>query len=92
VSCEPPRRVTLVRCPECGSTDAGADESQSAYDFTYMRCNECGHGGFADHWQIRFDWNVEGELIGDELPEYLQPLAPGEDLVSSLASERTKTS
>ena len=88
MSCEPPRVVTLVRCPACGSTDAGADESQSAYDFTYMQCHECGHGGLAAHWQIKFDWNVEGELIGSELPEYVEPLAPGEDLVSSLARDR----
>ena len=84
VSCEPPKSITLVRCPECGSTNAGEVESRSAYDLTYMRCRECGHGGFADHWQLTFAWNVEGELIGDELPEYLEPLAPGEDLASSL--------
>ncbi len=83
MSCEPPKPITLVRCPECGSTNAGELESQSAYDFTYMLCSECGHGGLVDHWQIKFDWNVEEELIGDELPEYLKPLGPGKDLVSS---------
>lgn len=50
-----------------------------AYDFTYMACGECGHGGLKDHWQIKFDWNVEDELIGGELPEYLPPLPDGEE-------------
>lgn len=66
-----------MRCPKCGSTNAGAVESMSAYDFTYMSCGECGYGGLKDHWQIKFDWNVEDELIGGELPEYLPPLPEG---------------
>lgn len=84
VSCAARELVTIVRCPECGSTDAGADESRSAYEFTFMCCNECSHGGLVDEWQIKFDWNVQDEMIGDDYPEYLPPLAPGEDLISSL--------
>jgi hypothetical protein len=92
VGCEPPKRVRIVRCPECGSTDAGADESQSAYDLTWMQCGDCGNGALVDTWQIQFDWNLDLELAsGEPLPEYLPPLPPGEDLVTSLARAREKS-
>jgi hypothetical protein len=74
MSCEPPTLVTLVRCPDCGSTNAGVDESQSMATLTYMLCNECGHGDHCNWWD-KEDWSLESELIGDELPEYLEPLA-----------------
>jgi len=81
MSCEPSRQVRIVRCPECGATDAGAVEAQSAYDFTWMQCSDCGNGGLVDEWQIKFDWNVEIELCsGEDLPEYVAPLAPGKAL------------
>ncbi len=88
MSCEPPRKVRIVRCPECGSTDAGSDESRSFIDLTYMQCGECGYGDLVDTWQIQFDWNVETELVGDELPEYVEPLAPGADIASSISRAR----
>jgi DNA-directed RNA polymerase subunit RPC12/RpoP len=72
--------VTIVRCPECGATDACADESQSAYEFTFMHCNDCGHGRLVDEWQIKFNWNVQDEMIGNDYPEYLEPLALDEEL------------
>jgi hypothetical protein len=61
-------RVTVVRCPECGSTEAGADESRSAYEFTFMQCGSCGHGALQDEYQIKDDWNVQVELLDAELP------------------------
>ncbi len=79
--------MTLVRCPDCGSTDAGVDDSQSVATLTYMRCNECGYGEPCN-WYDKYAWNLESELIGDELPEYLQPLAPGEELATDLDANK----
>ena len=66
-------RTVVVRCPKCGSTDAGADEAKSAYDFTFMQCNGCGHGALVDEWQIKDAWNVKIELAeGAPLPAYVR--------------------
>lgn len=46
---------------------------------TYMLCNDCGYGEHCNWWD-KYDWNLESELIGNELPEYLEPLATGEEL------------
>lgn len=55
-----PRRVTVVRCPRCGSTSAG--EVGGAYEFTEMRCAACGHRELCDEHQLRDGWNVTLEL------------------------------
>jgi hypothetical protein len=60
--------VTIVRCPECGSTEAAADESRSAYEFTFMHCPNCGHGALQDEYQIKDDWNVDIVLPDGMLP------------------------
>lgn len=74
-------RVRLVRCPRCGSTDAGSDESRSIADITCMRCNACGHEEFVDSWQISFDWNVTRELPeGTGVPPRVAPLDPAQAL------------
>ena len=63
------------RCPECGSTTAHADESRSAYEFTFMQCDDCGESGFFDSWQRDFDWTTEVELEeGAPLPPRVAPL------------------
>lgn len=41
--------------------DAGADETRSAYEFTHMQCNACGHGGLVDSWERDSDWLLEIE-------------------------------
>jgi hypothetical protein len=66
-----PRKVTVVRCPVCGSTDAGEDRERGAYDLTMMVCASCGHEQYQDHWDIKFNWNVDIELADDatELPK-----------------------
>jgi len=66
-----PRRVTVVRCPKCGSTDAGEDPLRGAYEFAMMVCSSCGWEELADHYMIKDDWNVEIELADDatELPK-----------------------
>lgn len=77
---EPParERLRVVRCPQCGSTDAGADESRSRLEFTYMHCPACGHGGLFDSWERDFDWMLEIELpAGAALPARLPPLTTG---------------
>jgi hypothetical protein len=80
------KRVFVIRCPQCGSTSAGADESKSAYDFTYMQCQSCDHGGLVDSWERDFDWKVEIEVPADApyVPSRLPPLAPGEGLYESM--------
>jgi hypothetical protein len=79
-----------VRCPQCGSTDAGSDESQSFIDLTWMQCGDCGHGELQDHYQISFDWNADIEMTEhEELPEYIKPLEPGEDFASGIARARS---
>ena len=62
-------KVTVVRCPRCGSTDAASDEARSAYDFTHMQCHGCGYGALVDEWQLKDEWNVTLELAeGAPLP------------------------
>lgn len=51
-------RIVVCRCPECGSRDAYPDESQSAYDLTFMYCNGCKSGGLVDAWQ-RDAWYID---------------------------------
>jgi hypothetical protein len=65
--------VTLVRCPQCGSTNAGEDGG--LYEFAHMRCGSCGHAAYCDEYQIKDGWNVEFELAPDarEIPERLPP-------------------
>jgi len=73
------RRVHVWRCPKCGSTDAGPNESRSAYEFTYMQCNGCKSGGLVDSWERDMDWAAEVEvpLRSTELPSHVTPLEPG---------------
>jgi hypothetical protein len=77
------KKVTIVRCPACGSTQAG--EVGGAYDLTQMQCADCGHHAYADHWQIKFDWNVDIFLPDDAtaLPRFVAPLDPGDALYAS---------
>jgi len=65
--------VTVVRCPMCGSTDAGEDDG--LYDLTWMRCGACGERELCDHYQIKDRWNVVLDLPADAvaLPAYLPP-------------------
>jgi hypothetical protein len=81
------KRVVVTRCPMCGSTNAGPDESRSAYEFTHMQCHECGHGGLVDSWQRDFDWNLEIELPADAkaVPSRVAPLAAGEGIYEPAA-------
>ncbi len=37
-----------------------------------MLCNEWGFGEHCSRWHVQFDWSVEGELIGKDLPESLE--------------------
>lgn len=73
------KRVSAWRCPKCGSTKAGPDESQSAYELTYMACSSCGHGGLHDSWERDFDWLTQIEIDADTgvIPDVVPPLAPG---------------
>lgn len=88
----PPRtkRVWVWRCPKCGSTKAGPDESRSAYDLTYMTCLACGEGGLCDSWERDADWSLEIEIAADanEAPDQVAPLPTGEGLYESLARIR----
>jgi hypothetical protein len=68
-------KTTVVRCPNCGSTHAGVDESRSAYEFAYMQCSACAHGELQDEHQIKANWNVDVDLPeGAPLPERLRCL------------------
>jgi hypothetical protein len=84
-----PRRVVVCRCPKCGSTNAEPDESRSAYEFTYMKCHACGHGGLVDSWERDFDWFLQIELPAGtkEVPSHVAPLAPGEGLYDHAPAE-----
>lgn len=74
-----PTVVTIVRCPRCGSTDAGATEH--LYEITQMTCASCGHREHVDTHQIDEDWNVGITLApgATELPAFVAPLAPREE-------------
>lgn len=66
---------TAVRCPRCGSTDAGATEH--IYELSRMTCPACGFSELADHYQIKDDWNVPYTFEdASELPARLPPLLP----------------
>jgi hypothetical protein len=60
-----PREVTVVRCPKCGSTDAGEDPLRGAFEFGMMVCHSCGHEDYQDDYQIRANWNVDIVLPDD---------------------------
>ncbi len=45
----------VVRCPRCGSLDAGSVEPVGI-EFDRMRCGACGHEQICDVWQISMDW------------------------------------
>ncbi|MCB9704804.1 MAG: hypothetical protein H6711_23215 [Myxococcales bacterium] len=67
-----PRR-TIVRCPKCGSTDAGAAEY--CFEFTRMRCDACAFDELLDDYEIGDRWNVRVALPADApLPRFLEPL------------------
>ncbi|MBA2663559.1 MAG: hypothetical protein H0U74_14820 [Bradymonadaceae bacterium] len=74
------KRVTVVRCPKCGSTNSGEDEARSLCDMAYMQCDACGHGELVDHYTIGFDWNLEIEVADDAtaIPDFVSPLNRGD--------------
>jgi hypothetical protein len=84
------KTTTVVRCPACGSTHAG--EVGGAYDLTHMACSDCGHSEYADHWQIKFDWNVEISLPDDatELPRFVAPLDERDSVYVKPEEDTTK--
>ena len=46
----------IVRCPKCLSVDAR--DVEAIYEFTRMKCRDCGHEELADDETIKDDWNV----------------------------------
>lgn len=50
--------VKVVRCPRCGSMNAGSVE-RVGIEFDRMRCQRCGHEEICDVGQIRLEWNEE---------------------------------
>ena len=72
----PEQTITVVRCPACGSTDAG--ESEAVYEFTRMMCDACGLEDLCDEEDIKDTWNVKHvRRRGDQtLPLFIAPLAP----------------
>lgn len=46
----------VVRCPKCLSIEAEGIED--VYEFTRMKCSDCGHEALVDQQQIKDDWNV----------------------------------
>jgi transcription elongation factor Elf1 len=71
-----PTAITVVRCPKCGSTDAGATEA--IFELTRMTCRTCGHEAHADHYEIGEDWNLSITLPPGvtELPAFVPPVPP----------------
>ena len=71
------KKVRVVRCPQCGCTDAASDESRSIVDISCMQCNGCGYSE-----QISFNWSVNLELPEDatSLPSHVAPLDPKDAL------------
>ena len=59
--------VTVVRCPRCGSMDAGSVEAIHI-EFDRMKCSACGHESICDDYQIKDDWNdhVSPDLVSRE--------------------------
>lgn len=70
--------VRIVRCPYCGSTDAG--EIEALYEITRMSCHVCGHTELCDSEEIKDEWNVSHERRKDRprLPGFVPPLATAE--------------
>lgn len=46
--------MTVVRCPRCGSTDAGATDY--LFEITRMTCRACGHETMSNDEEIDRDW------------------------------------
>ncbi|MEO7094013.1 MAG: hypothetical protein ABI175_12235 [Polyangiales bacterium] len=70
--------VRMVRCPLCGSTDAGSIDHW--IEVACMSCGVCGHTEWQDDQQIKDDWNVTLSQRKDErqLPPFAPPLASPE--------------
>jgi predicted metal-dependent HD superfamily phosphohydrolase len=60
----------VVRCPRCGSLDAGSIEP-IGIEFDRMHCHTCGYDEICDVWQISFDWNenVPDPNVSTVLPD-----------------------
>lgn len=69
-----PRTERVIRCPECGSTDAG--EVGGVADLAKMKCQSCGHWRMQDNYEIYDDWEVPCELADAfaDPPPFLPPL------------------
>ncbi len=68
--------VTIVRCPKCGSTRAGANDGRSVMDLTFMECKGCGHSGLYDAFERDQKWTTAIALAPDEpIPALVAPLA-----------------
>jgi predicted metal-dependent HD superfamily phosphohydrolase len=48
--------VVVVRCPRCGSMDAGSVEAIHV-EFDRMKCRVCGHEQVCDDYEIKDNWN-----------------------------------
>lgn len=74
-SASAPSVRTVVRCPRCGATDAGATDF--FFEVKQMTCRVCGHQALADDDEIGAEWNARITLSADveALPPFVAPLA-----------------
>ncbi|MBA3538503.1 MAG: hypothetical protein H0T79_02640 [Deltaproteobacteria bacterium] len=83
-------RITIVRCPSCGATDAEATEF--IFEITRMSCGVCGHSELCDEEQIKDEWNVKHDRRKGEpsLPRFVPPqpsTKPGFELRGEVPAE-----
>ena len=54
--------VMVVRCPRCGSMDAGSVEA-ILVELDRMKCHACGHSAVCDEHEVKNEWN---ELLDED--------------------------
>lgn len=71
-------QMTIVRCPRCGATDAGAVDH--LIEITRMSCGVCGHLSLCDNEDIKDEWNVSHlqPTEAQGLPAFVPALTPSD--------------
>jgi hypothetical protein len=89
------KKIVVARCPRCGSTEVGTDESRSMIELSYMHCSACGHGELVDCYERDEDWITEIELPEEQsgIPSHVEPRrrGPSQRSASSADPDATPT-
>jgi predicted metal-dependent HD superfamily phosphohydrolase len=66
-------KISLVRCPRCGSTKAGS-VGEVGIELDVMACRACSFREICDSYEIKFDWNESVEVADAQAPHVVPPV------------------